>query len=91
MEIIYVKTRRSYDGKIVEIADLNSSLYLKSIGFDKPTIFYFVIGDIPYVEKGLHYIKMRDKKINHNNYELHVSAPTKYQVESFLKTKLNNE
>lgn len=90
MEITYINTTQSYNGEIIEITDLNSSLYLKSLGYNKPTISYYLIQDIPYVKKGLYHLNINARKVNHNKSKLCISAPTKSQVKSFLR-KYKNE
>ena len=89
MEIKYIKLIQSFNGKEVEITDFNSSLYLKTIGFNKPTISYYLEISTHWTIRGLYHSWTRK---NNNKNELRISAPTKRQVESFLKKRqiMNN-
>lgn len=84
MEIKYIKLIQSFNGKEVEITDFNSSLYLKTIGFNKPTISYYLEISTHWTIRGLYHSWTRK---NNNKNELRISAPTKRQVESFFKKK----
>lgn len=73
------------------LVDLETAKLLKSLGYDKPTFFYHLGKDLPWgITKGIHRVKLRDRRMNHNRYDEFVySAPTKKEATNWLK-KHNN-
>ena len=65
--------------KIIEITDLETSKYLKRIGYNKPSHWYWL-------DKDLAFVKYGKRRMNHNKYDDFIySAPTKDEVLNFLK------
>lgn len=59
-----------------KIVDLEFAKRLKAEGYSKPTEYYWLDKDLPFVEKGLKKTK-NGEKINHNKYDDYIySAPT---------------
>jgi hypothetical protein len=75
-----------YDG--LDVADLETSKHLKSLGFNEPTYYYWLdTSKIAFVERGLKRVKMNKRRMNHNKYDEFIySAPTKEQTNKFLKS-----
>jgi len=72
--------------KIIEITDLETSKYLKRIGYNKPSHWYWLDKDLAFVKKGLKRVKYGKRRMNHNKYDDFIySAPTKDEVLKFLK------
>lgn len=68
------------------VVDLNTSKYLKSIGYNKPSHWYWQDKDLYFVEKGLKRVKIHKRRMNHNKYDDFIySAPTKNEVIHWLK------
>lgn len=71
-----------------EVVDLESAKYLKKIGFNKPTYYYWLDKPLSFVEKGLKRVKFRQRRMNHNKYDEFIySAPTEQEVLKWLKLK----
>lgn len=74
----------SFVGKVgidqVDVVDLNTAKYIKEQGFNKPTHYYYVDGNVPYVQNGLKRVKLNQRRMNHNKYDDFIySAPTKQE------------
>jgi hypothetical protein len=65
----------------VDIVDLETAKYIKKLGFDTPTHWYWQDKTLPFVEKGLKRVKMGKRRMNHNKYyEWIYSAPTREEL-----------
>jgi hypothetical protein len=65
-----------YDNE--EVVDLQTAKCIKANGFNKPTHYYYIDGNVPYVENGLKRVKMNKRRMNHNKDDDFIySAPTK--------------
>ena len=72
----------------IDVVDLETAKYLKGIGYDKPTHWYWLDKTLPFVNKGLKRVKLGDRKMNHNNYDEWIySAPTKEEVTHWINLK----
>ena len=72
----------------VDVVDLESAKYLKKLGYNKPTHYYWLDEELPFVNKGLKRVKLGDRKMNHNKYnEFIYSAPTKEEVTHWMNLK----
>lgn len=70
----------------IDVVDLESAKRIKSEGFDKPTYWYWMDGELTFVEKGLKRVKMGKRRMNHNKYDEWIySAPTKDEFFNWLK------
>lgn len=70
----------------IDVVDLESAKRIKSEGFDKPTYWYWMDGELTFVEKGLKRVKMGKRRMNHNKYDEWIySAPTKDEFLNWLK------
>lgn len=62
----------------IDVVDLPTAKFIKEHGFDKPTHYYYVDGNVSYVKNGLKRVKMNQRRMNHNKYDDFIySAPTK--------------
>jgi hypothetical protein len=76
----------------VDVVDLLTAKYLKSVGYNKPSHYYWLDGDVPYVENGLKRVKFGKRRMNHNNSDEYVySAPTRDEVFAWLKINMLND
>lgn len=74
----------------VDVVDLDTAKYLKSIGYNKPSHWYWQDKTLSFVEKGLKRVKYKQRRMNHNKYDEWIySAPTRDEVNSWLKCKEN--
>lgn len=74
----------------VDVVDLETAKYLKSIGYNKPTYYYWLDRDLVCLEKGLKRVKMKARRMNHNRFDEFIySAPTREQYNQFMKIKIN--
>ncbi len=65
----------------VDVVDLETAKYIKELGFDKPTHWYWQDKTLPYVEKGLKRVKYKQRRRNHNKYDEWIySAPTRDEL-----------
>jgi len=79
----FFQNMNSYPDNVV---DLNTSKYLKSVGYNKPSHWYWLDKDLSFVEKGLKRVKIHKRRMNHNKYDEFIySAPTKNEVINWLK------
>ena len=70
------------------IVDLASAKYLKSIGYNVPSHWYWFDKDIEFVKKGLKRVKSKERRMNHNKFDVFIySAPTKEEVSKWIKSK----
>jgi len=68
-----------------EIVSLETAKLLKSKGFSKPTEYFYLDEDLPFVNKGLKRVKFGKRKINHNRFdEIIYSAPSQKDADNFL-------
>ena len=73
------------------ITDLESSKLIKSMGFDKPSHWYWLDKKLSFVDKGLNRVKMGKRRMNHNKYDEFIySAPTKKEVIKWINDKKLN-
>jgi len=71
----------------VDIVDLETAKYLKQLGFDKPTHWYWQDKQISFVEGGLRRVKYGKRRMNHNKYDEWIySMPTKDEALSWIKS-----
>lgn len=71
--------------KEVDVVTLDTAKQLKENGFNLPTHHYYMMGDFPYVTKGLKRVYEGRKRVNHNKYNSFIySAPTREQVKKWL-------
>lgn len=71
-----------------KVVDLETAKYLKKIGFNKPTHYYWLDKHLSFVEKGLKRVKFKQRRMNHNKYDEFIySAPTEQEVLKWLKLK----
>lgn len=67
-----------------EIVDLQSAKYLKKIGYNFSSNWYWQDKDVPYVKAGL---KHTTAVLNHNDYDEWIySAPTKEDIMKWFAT-----
>ena len=72
--------------EMIDVVDLETAKYIKVLGFNKPTHWYWVDSDFSFVQKGIKRVKMGKSRMNHNNYDSFVySAPTREEVSKWLK------
>ena len=65
----------------VDVVDLETAKYIKKLGFDKPTHWYWQDKTLKFVEKGLKRVKMGKRRMNHNKYDEWIySAPTRDEL-----------
>ena len=65
----------------VDVVDLETAKYIKKLGFDKPTHWYWQDKTLAFVEKGLKRVKYKQKRMNHNKYDEWIySAPTRDEL-----------
>ena len=70
------KRNKSYVSHDFPVVSLEKAKQLKAKGFNKPTYYYYLGVDIPFVKKGLYRVKDKAQKMNHNRYDEFVySAP----------------
>jgi len=75
----------------VDVVDLKTAQYIKKQGFNKPTHWYWLDIDIPYVKKGLKRVKMNTRRMNHNKYdECIYSAPTRSEITTWINSRNKN-
>lgn len=68
-----------------EIVSLETAKLLKNKGFSKPTEFFYLDRDLPFVKKGLKCVKFDKRKINHNRFDSFIySAPLQEDANKFL-------
>lgn len=62
----------------IDVVDLEGAKYLKSIGYNNPSYWYWLDKDLSFVTKGLKRVKYNRRKMNHNKYNDFIySAPSK--------------
>lgn len=65
----------------VDVVDLETAKYIKNLGFDRPTQWYWQDKTLTFVEKGLKRVKMGKRRMNHNKYDEWIySAPTRDEL-----------
>ena len=65
----------------VDVVDLKTAKYLKQLGFNKPTHWYWLDKDLQFVNRGLKRVKMDKRRMNHNRYDEFIySAPTRGEL-----------
>lgn len=68
-----------------DLVTLEVAKQLKKLGFKSPTFYYYLDKYLPFVDKGLKRVKLKDKRMNHNKYEEYIySAPTKVECDKWL-------
>ena len=74
------------------IVTLETAKKLKASGFDVPTYHYYLDKDLPFVSKGLHRVKLDDKRMNHNKYDEFIySAPDSDELKNWKIIRHTNE
>lgn len=59
-----------------EVVTLEVAKELKENGFNKPTHYYYLDSDLPFLKSGLKRVKMGKRRVNHNKYDEFIySAP----------------
>ena len=65
----------------VDVVDLETAKYIKKLGFNRPTHWYWQDKTLTFVEKGLKRVKYKQKRMNHNKYDEWIySAPTRDEL-----------
>ena len=73
------------------IVDLETAKYLKGVGFNHPTHWYWIDKDLKFIDKGLNRVKIDQRRMNHNKYDEWVySAPSREEVMKYLLFIINN-
>lgn len=71
----------------VDVVDLETAKYIKKLGFNKPTHWYWQDKILPFVEKGLKRVKYKQRPMNHNKYDDWIySAPTRDDLMSWINS-----
>ena len=69
----------------MEICSIHLAKAIKAKGYNKPTHYYYLDKDLPFVKKGLKSCK-NDERLNHNAFDDFVySAPTIIEAVMFLR------
>lgn len=74
----------------VDVVDLETAKYIKELGFNLPTHFYWQDKTLTFVEKGLKRVKYKKRRMNHNRYDDWIySAPTRKELQKWVNKYLN--
>lgn len=89
------KTKITYILKVglggVDVVDLATAKYIKTLGYNIPSYWYWRDGTIPFVKNGLFRIKYKSRRMNHNRYDEWIySAPTRDEVMKWIKKNQKN-
>jgi len=75
----------------IDVVDLETAKYLKSIGYNKPTYWYYLDKDLPFNRKGLKRVKLDKRRMNHNKFDDFIySAPTREEFKIWLRKRNKN-
>ena len=70
----------------VDVVDLETAKYIKKLGFNKPTHWYWQDKTLTFVEKGLKRVKYKQRRMNHNKCDHFYSAPTRDELVSWVNS-----
>jgi len=71
----------------VDVVDLETAKYIKKLGFDKPTHWYWQDKKLTFVERGLKRVKYKQRRMNHNKYDEWIySAPTRDELVRWINS-----